>query len=128
MAERILIVDDSQVARQEIVGPLKSAGFDTIEAENGKAAVDLAKIQAPALIVTDVHMPIMNGIEMCEALFAQLGGNMPPVLVVSTESNPEMKNRGKAAGVKGWIIKPVDTAKLVQVAGMLIQRTKGAAA
>jgi two-component system chemotaxis response regulator CheY len=126
MADRILIVDDSQVARQEIVGPLRAAGFETAEAENGKAAVGVVQAGGVALIVTDVHMPIMNGIEMCEALTALLGEAMPPVLVVSTEANPDMKNRGKAAGVKGWIIKPVDTAKLVAVAGKLIARGKGA--
>jgi two-component system chemotaxis response regulator CheY len=124
MTHRILVVDDSQVARQELVGPLRAAGYETIEAENGKQALDLARAEPPQLIVTDVHMPELNGVEMCEALFAALGGAMPPVLVVSTEASAEMKSRGRNAGVRGWIIKPVDVAKLVQVAGMLIAKAK----
>ena len=66
-------------------------------------------------------MPIMNGIEFCEALRDEKVANIPPIIVVSTEANPVMKERGKAAGVKGWVIKPIDTQKLVQVCKKLTE-------
>lgn len=125
MKDKVLVVDDSEVARHEVVEMLKSAGYDTVEAESGKRGVEVVKAGGIAMIITDVHMPIMNGIEMCEALHAELGAKMPPALVVSTESSPGMKERGKKVGVKGWVIKPVDPPKLVQVIRTLIDRSRG---
>jgi two-component system chemotaxis response regulator CheY len=115
MSKKILIVDDSDVARQELNTQIKAAGFITVEAENGRKGFEIAKAGGIALIISDVHMPEMSGIEMCEALFAELGANMPPALIVSTESSPTIKEIGKKCGVKGWVIKPVDTAKLIIV-------------
>lgn len=121
MTDKVLVVDDSEIARHELVSMLKGAGFETLEADNGKSGMELAKMGGVVMIITDVHMPILNGIEMCEALHADLGARMPPALVVSTESSTAMKQRGKSSGVRGWVIKPVNPAKLVQVIKTLIQ-------
>lgn len=122
---KILVVDDSDIARHELVEVIKQGGFETVEAENGRKGFELAKAGNVALLITDVHMPEMSGIEMCEALHAELGEKMPPALVVSTESSQQVKERGKKVGVKGWIIKPVDPAKLVGVIKTLLSRSKG---
>lgn len=117
----ILVVDDSEIARKELVNPLRNGGFATAEAENGKRAVEMVRNDSYDMIITDVHMPIMNGIEMCEAIRDDAAITIiPPILVVSTESNPEMKERGKAAGVRGWVIKPIDTDKLVLIVKKLL--------
>jgi len=118
---KILVVDDSEIARAELVRPLKEAGFDISEADNGLTALQLVKDSKFDIVITDVHMPIMNGIEFCEAMRDENVQNIPPIIVVSTEANPDMKTRGKAAGVKGWVIKPIDTQKLVQVCKKLIE-------
>lgn len=115
LTDKILVVDDSDVARQELVTSLSAAGFVTIEAENGRKGFEIAKNGGVALIISDVHMPEMSGIEMCEALFAELGPKMPPALIVSTESSPAIKEIGKKCGVRGWVIKPVDAQKLIIV-------------
>ena len=118
---RILVVDDSEIARRELVRPLKNAGYQVDEAESGSHAVDLVRASKYDLIISDVHMPVMNGIEMCEALKADVSVVMPPIIVVSTESNSEMKARGKAAGVRAWVIKPVDGEKLAVVCKKLLE-------
>lgn len=122
MAEKtILVVDDSEIARRELINPLQQAGYATAEADSGKQAVEMVRAESFDMIITDVHMPLMNGIEMCEAIRDdETITATPPILVVSTESSPEMKERGKAAGVRGWVIKPVDTEKLVLVAKKLL--------
>ena len=117
----ILVVDDSEIARKELVNPLRKGGFATAEADNGKRAVEMIRNESFDMIITDVHMPLMNGIEMCEAIRDdEAMAITPPILVVSTESSPEMKERGKAAGVRGWVIKPVDTEKLVLIVKKLL--------
>ena len=118
---KILVVDDSEIARAELARPLKEAGFDITEADNGMTALQFVKDGKFDMVITDVHMPIMNGIEFCEAMRDEKIKNVPPIIVVSTEANPDMKVRGKAAGVKGWVIKPIDTQKLVQVCKKLIE-------
>ncbi len=126
MSLKILLVDDSEIARKELARPLAEKGFTVYEADNGQDALDKIQEYELDLIVTDIHMPVMNGLELCEALHASTTiSKKPPILVVSTESNPEMKTRGKAAGVKGWVIKPVDAEKLAKVAQMLIAKEEG---
>lgn len=120
---KILVVDDSEIARAELVNPLKEAGHDISEAGDGKSALEFLEGTPVEIVITDVHMPHMTGIELCEAIRdSDVISHKPPILVVSTESNPDMKTRGKAAGVKGWIIKPVDTSKLCQVVDLILKK------
>lgn len=118
---KVLVVDDSEVARRELVDVLQQGGFATAEAENGRVGLSSVKQGGVDLVITDVHMPEMSGIEMCEALHAALGSATPPILVISTESNSDVKARGKKAGVRGWIIKPADPTKLVTVIRSLLK-------
>lgn len=115
MNRKILVVDDSQIARQDIAKPLRDAGHDITEAGDGLTALKLASQTQFDIIISDVHMPEMNGIELCEALKDKGVTPFPVILIVSTESNAELKTRGKQAGVKGWIIKPIKAETLLQV-------------
>lgn len=104
---KILIVDDSSTVRDEVAGFLKSNGMDVATAVDGKDG--LAKMKADnaiKLIVTDVNMPNMDGLTMVERIRGELNNAAVNVIMLTTESSPSMKERGKAAGIKGWIVKP----------------------
>jgi two-component system, chemotaxis family, chemotaxis protein CheY len=104
---KILVVDDSSTVRDEVAGYLKSSGLDVATAVDGRDG--LAKLRADSgirLIVSDVNMPNMDGLTMVEKIRSELGNQAVNVIMLTTESSPAMKERGKAAGVKGWIVKP----------------------
>lgn len=104
---KILLVDDSSTVRDEVGGFLKKNGLDVITAIDGKDG--LVKLKADPgikLVVSDVNMPNMDGLTMVEKMRSELGNSTVNVIMLTTESNPSMKERGKAAGVKGWIVKP----------------------
>lgn len=102
---KVLVVDDSSTVRNEVSGYLKAQGIDVDTAVDG---VDgLAKIQRDSnlkLVLCDVNMPNMDGLTMVEKV--KQSGNQVSIIMLTTESNPSMKQRGKDAGVKGWIVKP----------------------
>jgi two-component system, chemotaxis family, chemotaxis protein CheY len=102
---KILVVDDSSTVRNEVSGYLKSQGIDVDTAVDG---VDgLAKIKRDSglrLVLCDVNMPNMDGLTMVEKV--KESGCSVSIIMLTTESNPSMKQRGKDAGVKGWIVKP----------------------
>lgn len=122
MPHKILVSDDSEIARLELVRALQAAGFDTLEAESGDQALKIVLAQPVDLVITDVRMPVMTGIEFCEALRDSVLVKKPPVLVVSTESSAELKDRAKRAGVKGWIIKPASIVAVVAAVKALIAK------
>ena len=104
---KILIVDDSSTVREEVSGFLKKNGLDVVTAVDGKDG--LAKMKADSgikLIISDVNMPNMDGLTMVEKIRKELGNSTVNVIMLTTESSPSMKERGKAAGIKGWIVKP----------------------
>lgn len=104
---KILIVDDSNTVRDEVAGFLKKNGLDVATAIDGKDG--LAKVRADTgirLVVCDVNMPNMDGLTMVEKIRGELRNTAVNVVMLTTESSPAMKERGKAAGVKGWIVKP----------------------
>jgi two-component system, chemotaxis family, chemotaxis protein CheY len=104
---KVLVVDDSSTVRDEVAGFLKSNGLDVATAVDGKDG--LAKLKADSgirLIVSDVNMPNMDGLTMVEKIRSELSNQTVNVIMLTTESSPAMKERGKAAGVKGWIVKP----------------------
>jgi two-component system chemotaxis response regulator CheY len=103
---KILVVDDSSTVRDEVAGFLKKNGLDVDTAVDGKDG--LAKLKASPgikLVISDVNMPNMDGLTMVEKIRGELA-NTVNVIMLTTESSPAMKERGKAAGVKGWIVKP----------------------
>lgn len=104
---QILIVDDSSTVREEVSTFLKNGGMDVETAVDGKDG--LAKLKADPrikLVVCDVNMPNMDGLTMVEKIRGELGNSTVNLIMLTTESSPNMKERGKAAGVKGWIVKP----------------------
>ena len=106
MGKKILIVDDSPSIRGQVRFTLSRAGYEIVEAEDGQDA--LAKIRAHAdavMVLCDVNMPRMNGLEMLEAL-ARGPGRAPPVVMLTTEGGAALVQRAKSAGAKGWIVKP----------------------
>ena len=103
----ILVVDDSSTVRNEVGGFLGKNGFDVAFAVDGRDG--LSKLQQDSrikLVVCDVNMPNMDGLTMVEKVRGELGNKTVNVIMLTTESSPAMKDRGKAAGVKGWIVKP----------------------
>lgn len=102
----ILIVDDSETVRQHVRAALNEAGFATLEAGDGvEGLAALEKNTNIAAIVLDVNMPRMGGLDMLERI--QQAGNMKPALVLTSEADPALINRAKAAGAKGWLVKPI---------------------
>jgi two-component system chemotaxis response regulator CheY len=113
MNTRILAVDDSPSMRDMVRIALTSAGFDVISAADGKEALDLARQSGFDLVLSDVNMPVMDGIELIRALRSESGYRHTPILMLTTESGPDRKKEGKDAGATGWIVKPFDPAQLV---------------
>jgi two-component system, chemotaxis family, chemotaxis protein CheY len=104
---QILVVDDSAAIRNEVASFLKSNGFSVESAVDGKDGLSKLKSDsAIKLVISDVNMPNMDGLTMAEKIRSELGNQSVNIIMLTTENDPNMKNRGKAAGVKGWIVKP----------------------
>ncbi|MBA4217328.1 MAG: response regulator [Proteobacteria bacterium] len=104
---QVLVVDDSSTVRNEVGEFLKKNGLDVAYAVDGRDG--LAKLKADGaikLIVCDVNMPNMDGLTMVEKVRSELGNSAVHIIMLTTENAPAMKERGKAAGIKGWIVKP----------------------
>ncbi len=110
---KILVVDDSNSIRDMVSFTLKSAGYETVEAVNGKEGLGKAQMEAFDLVISDVNMPIMDGIEMCAELRKLPSFKFTPILMLTTESSGDMKIRGKTAGATGWLVKPFNPEKLL---------------
>lgn len=110
---KILAVDDSSSMRQMVSFTLKGAGYDVVEAVDGQDALDKAKSQQFDLIVTDVNMPVMDGITFIRNLRAEANYKFTPMLMLTTESAADKKVEGKAAGATGWIVKPFNPDQLI---------------
>jgi two-component system chemotaxis response regulator CheY len=109
----ILAVDDSASMRQMVSFTLKGAGYEVAEAADGVQALAAAKGRSFNLVITDVNMPNMDGISLIKELRALPGYRFTPLLMLTTESSPEKKQQGKAAGATGWIVKPFNPEQLV---------------
>ena len=113
MSKNLLIVDDSTSMRQMVAFALTGGGFNVREAEDGQAALDVAKTQRFDAVVTDVNMPRMDGIELIRQLRQLPDYRFTPLLMLTTESGGDKKAEGKAAGATGWLVKPFDPEQLV---------------
>lgn len=109
----ILAVDDSSSMRQMVTFTLKGAGFGVVEAVDGQDALNKAKTQKFDLVITDVNMPVMDGIAFIKALRGEANYKFTPVLMLTTESAADKKAEGKAAGATGWIVKPFNPEQLL---------------
>lgn len=115
MPKKALTVDDSKTMREMVSFTLKGAGYEVIEAEDGEDALRRLGGASVDVIVTDLNMPNMNGIELIRRLRANPTYQYTPILMLTTEADDSKKNEGKAAGATGWIVKPFHPEKLVQV-------------
>ncbi|SIP90647.1 two-component system, chemotaxis family, response regulator CheY [Alkalispirochaeta americana] len=115
MAKRILVVDDSAAVRQSVSYVLDQAGYEVVQAEDGMDALKMLDGSTFDLIVTDVNMPNMDGIALTGKVRELDAYKYTPVVVLTTESQESKMSAGKAAGATGWIVKPFDSEKLLQV-------------
>ncbi|MGP9833596.1 response regulator [Marinobacter sp. NSM] len=120
MAKHVLIVDDSASIRQMVEHTLKSGGYQVTTANDGQDALNLCQNGRFDCVFTDQNMPRMDGITLIKSLRGMSSFARTPILVLTTEAGEEMKNKGKAAGATGWLVKPFDPAKLLEVAAKVM--------
>ena len=111
----ILTVDDSASTRQMVTFTLKSAGFDVVEAVDGQDAFEKASGREFDLVLTDQNMPRLDGIQLTKKLRGTAAFKSTPILILTTESSDQMKQAGRDAGATGWLVKPFNPAKLIEV-------------
>jgi two-component system chemotaxis response regulator CheY len=111
---RILVVDDSTTMRQMVSFTLTDAGHEVTEAPDGAKALTEAKAKKFDLVITDVNMPGMNGLDLVRSLREIADFKFVPILVLTTESGQDVKSRGREAGATGWIVKPFSPEVLIQ--------------
>ena len=117
----IMTVDDSASLRQMVSFVLRSGGYEVVEAVNGLDAFSKLKGHELHLILTDINMPEMDGLEFTRQLRAIPEYKFVPVVLLTTESHPEKKQQGKAAGATGWIVKPFSPDQLLAVVKKVIR-------
>ena len=114
MPKTALIVDDATVVRQLCAMTLKRIGYTVIEGVNGKDALNKTEGINLDLVITDLNMPEMDGIELIKQLRQRKECRFVPIIVLSTISQQQKVNEGKAAGASGWLFKPFDANKLLE--------------
>ena len=111
----ILAVDDSASLRQMVAFALRSSGYEVLEAADGIEALEALRTRAVDLVLTDRNMPGIDGIELVRRIRAGARQRDVPVLLLTTETSDEVKQAGRAAGATGWLVKPFDPRRLVEV-------------
>ncbi|MEP2718877.1 response regulator [Pseudophaeobacter sp.] len=124
MKTKVLAIDDSRTIRNLLAATLEEAGFEYVSAVDGREGVDMYDDVAPDVVITDINMPNLDGFGVIEELRGTGINSKVPILVLTTESAPEMKARARTAGATGWITKPFDDASLI----FALKRVTGAAA
>ena len=121
MAKCVLVVDDSETVRQVLQLTLSNAGFDVIEAEDGDDALDkLSKAPVVDMLITDLNMPNMDGLELIKKIREDKKHRFTPIVMLTTESSEEKKRAGREAGASGWIVKPFKPEQLLKVVKMVL--------
>ena len=120
MPKAVLAVDDSASIRQMVAFTLKNAGYEVVEAADGMDGLAKAKARGFDLILTDQNMPRMDGLTLVKNLRTVSQYRTTPILILTTESSDAMKAQGKAAGATGWLVKPFDPQKLLDVVKKVI--------
>jgi two-component system chemotaxis response regulator CheY len=120
MAKSILAIDDSASIRQMVAFTLKSSGYEVTDAVDGMDGLDKAKAKTYNLILTDQNMPRMDGLTLIKNLRAMPQYKTTPILMLTTESSDAMKQQGRTAGATGWLVKPFDPQKLIEVVKKVI--------
>lgn len=118
---RILIVDDSVSMRQMVSLTLRQGGYEVIEAEHGQDALDKMAGAAVDLILTDLNMPVMEGMRFIRNVRENTSFKSKPILLLTTEGLAAKKEQGKAAGATGWIVKPFDPDTLLLIIAKVLR-------
>ena len=115
MSKTALVVDDSATMREMVSYTLKQAGFEPLTGGNGQEALDKLTGQAVDLIITDLNMPVMDGLTMIRQLRAKPAHQGVPIIFLTTESDADIKAQAKSAGATGWLTKPFDPDQLIRI-------------
>ena len=113
MAKTIMVVDDSASIRMVVGIALRGVGYEVIEAKDGKDAVEKMTGQKIHLIISDVNMPNMDGIDFVKAVKQMPNYRFTPIIMLTTESDESKKREGQAAGAKAWVVKPFKPEKMI---------------
>lgn len=119
--KKILAVDDSSSVRQMVNFTLSSAGYSVVDALDGKDGLSKAKTDKFDMVITDLNMPNLDGIEMIAEIRKLPGYSFVPILMLTTESQAEKKDAGRKAGATGWIVKPFNAEQLLTTLRKLIK-------
>lgn len=115
-----MTVDDASTMRRMIAFALKATGHTVLEAADGALALQMARSRPVDLVITDLNMPNMNGLELTRELRALPAYARVPIILLTTESDPDVKNKGRAAGATGWIVKPFQPEQLLAVVSKVL--------
>jgi two-component system chemotaxis response regulator CheY len=115
MSKKIMTVDDSASVRQMVTFTLKGAGYEVTEAQDGQDAINKLNGTPVQMVITDLNMPNMNGLDLIKALRAKPAFKFVPIVFLTTESQGDKKDAAKAAGATGWIVKPFKPEQLLAV-------------
>lgn len=121
MSRTILTVDDSVSVRQMVGFTLRRAGYTVLEATDGRDAIAKLAGTSVQMVITDLNMPNMDGLSLIRDLRAQPAYRFVPIVMLTTESEPQKKEAGRAAGATGWIVKPFTPEQLVAVVGKVLR-------
>jgi two-component system chemotaxis response regulator CheY len=120
MSKMALVVDDSTSMRQMVAFTLQQAGFQVIEGSDGQDALGKVSGKSVNLVVTDLNMPVMDGITLIKELRKIPNFKFTPILMLTTESQDSKKQEGKSAGATGWLVKPFNPDQLLQVVAKVV--------
>lgn len=115
MSKVIMTADDSASVRQMVSFTLKDAGYDVMEALDGQDALNKLNGSSINMLITDLNMPNMDGIQLIREVRTQQQFRFMPIIMLTTESQASKKQEGKSAGATGWIVKPFKPEQLVAV-------------
>lgn len=115
MSHVIMTADDSDTVRLMVSFTLKGAGYEVIEAVDGQDAFNKFRSNSVSMLITDLNMPNMDGIELIRQVRSHDQGKFIPIIMLTTESADQKKSEGKAAGATGWIVKPFSQDQLLAV-------------
>lgn len=121
MSKHFLIVDDSSSIRQMVEHTLKTAGYQVTAAEDGQDALNKCQTANYDCVLTDQNMPRMDGLTLIKSLRAHANYKTTPILVLTTEASDDMKAQGRSAGATGWMVKPFDPQRLLEVAAKVVR-------
>lgn len=120
MSKMALVVDDSTSMRQMVAFTLESAGFQVIQGTDGQDALGKVNGKSVNLVVTDLNMPVMDGITLIKELRKLPNFKFTPILMLTTESQDSKKQEGKSAGATGWLVKPFNPDQLLGVVAKVV--------